>query len=250
MGKSTATWSKAWCSNFWEASTSATPTMSSTGAVLPLECHHHWPVQGLETTESSDKQEWRIKASWLWLGTGVWYSCAMLQCRGNILYGSDEQKFALKAFVIKETFRWLLYGTDHQTFSLVPSCILQALICGKLNFVLRTALIFTIPRSAGCIFAELANAGRPLFPGSDVDDQIKRVGLFFSHCRILIVCLDQVFKLLGTPTEDTWQGMASLPDYKPFPLYQPSLSLGQVTTCDICAIYDISNQLTCLNSVL
>ena len=30
-------------------------------------------------------------------------------------------------------------------------------------------------RSAGCIFAELANAGRPLFPGSDVDDQIKRV---------------------------------------------------------------------------
>ena len=30
--------------------------------------------------------------------------------------------------------------------------------------------------SAGCIFAELANAGRPLFPGSDVDDQIKRVG--------------------------------------------------------------------------
>lgn len=24
--------------------------------------------------------------------------------------------------------------------------------------------------SAGCIFAELANAGRPLFPGSDVDD--------------------------------------------------------------------------------
>ena len=26
--------------------------------------------------------------------------------------------------------------------------------------------------SAGCIFAELANAGRPLFPGSDVDDQV------------------------------------------------------------------------------
>ena len=98
----------------------------------------------------------------------------------NILCGSDELKFAPKAFVIKEKFRWLLYGTDHQTFSLVPSCILQALICGKLNFVLRIALIYTIPRSAGCIFAELANAGRPLFPGSDVDDQIKRVGLFFS----------------------------------------------------------------------
>ena len=106
----------------------------------------------------------------------------------NILYGSDELNFAPKAFVFKETFRWLLYGTDHQTFSLVPSCILQALICGKLNFIPRTTLIYTIPRSAGCIFAELANAGRPLFPGSDVDDQIKRVGLFSSHCRILMVC--------------------------------------------------------------
>ena len=65
--------------------------------------------------------------------------------------------------------------------------------------------------SAGCIFAELANAGRPLFPGSDVDDQIKRV-----------------FKLLGTPSEDTWPGMSSLPDYKPFPLYHPSLTFSQV----------------------
>ncbi|KAK7072482.1 cyclin-dependent kinase 5 [Halocaridina rubra] len=65
--------------------------------------------------------------------------------------------------------------------------------------------------SAGCIFAELANAGRPLFPGSDVDDQLKRI-----------------FKLLGTPTEDTWPGMTSLPDYKTFPLYQPTMSLAQV----------------------
>ncbi|GJQ76761.1 Cdk5 [Trypoxylus dichotomus] len=65
--------------------------------------------------------------------------------------------------------------------------------------------------SAGCIFAELANAGRPLFPGSDVDDQLRRI-----------------FKLLGTPTEETWNGMATLPDYKPFPLYQPNMSLSQV----------------------
>lgn len=54
--------------------------------------------------------------------------------------------------------------------------------------------------SAGCIFAELANAGRPLFPGSDVDDQLKRI-----------------FKLLGTPTEDNWPESKQLSDYKPFP---------------------------------
>lgn len=65
--------------------------------------------------------------------------------------------------------------------------------------------------SAGCIFAELANAGRPLFPGSDVDDQLRRI-----------------FKLLGTPNEDTWNGMSTLPDYKPFPMYQPNMSWSQV----------------------
>lgn len=65
--------------------------------------------------------------------------------------------------------------------------------------------------SAGCIFAELANAGRPLFPGSDVDDQLKRI-----------------FKLLGTATEETWPGVSSLPDYKPFPMYHPTTSLSQV----------------------
>lgn len=53
--------------------------------------------------------------------------------------------------------------------------------------------------------------GRPLFPGSDVDDQLRRI-----------------FKLLGTPTEETWSDMASLPDYKPFPAYQPNMSLSQV----------------------
>jgi len=65
--------------------------------------------------------------------------------------------------------------------------------------------------SAGCIFAELANAGRPLFPGSDVDDQLKRI-----------------FKLLGTPSEEIWSGMSQLPDFKPFPMYQPSMSFSQV----------------------
>lgn len=43
----------------------------------------------------------------------------------------------------------------------------------------------------------MANAGRPLFPGNDVDDQLKRI-----------------FKLLGTPTEDTWPGISKLPDHK------------------------------------
>jgi len=56
--------------------------------------------------------------------------------------------------------------------------------------------------SAGCIFAEISNAGAPLFPGSDVDDQLRRV-----------------FRLLGTPTNQSWPGVQKLPDYKLFPSY-------------------------------
>uniref|UniRef100_A0A915PXC8 Cell division protein kinase 5 n=1 Tax=Setaria digitata TaxID=48799 RepID=A0A915PXC8_9BILA len=65
--------------------------------------------------------------------------------------------------------------------------------------------------SAGCIFAEISNAGRPLFPGADVDDQLKRI-----------------FKMLGTPTDTTWPGLSQLPEFKPMPLYHPSVTLGQV----------------------
>ncbi|GES83036.1 protein serine/threonine kinase [Rhizophagus clarus] len=50
--------------------------------------------------------------------------------------------------------------------------------------------------SAGCIFAEMAS-GRPLFPGSSIKDQLLRI-----------------FKVLGTPTEETWPGVSQLPEYK------------------------------------
>ncbi|CAO4371651.1 Protein CBR-CDK-5 [Caenorhabditis briggsae] len=65
--------------------------------------------------------------------------------------------------------------------------------------------------SAGCIFAEISNAGRPLFPGADVDDQLKRI-----------------FKQLGSPTEESWPSISQLPDYKPFPTYNPTLTWSQI----------------------
>ncbi|KAJ7199674.1 kinase-like domain-containing protein [Mycena pura] len=52
--------------------------------------------------------------------------------------------------------------------------------------------------SVGCIFAEMAMQGAPLFPGDSEIDQIFRI-----------------FRVLGTPTELTWPGVAALPDYKP-----------------------------------
>ncbi|XP_024996226.1 cell division control protein 2 homolog A-like isoform X1 [Cynara cardunculus var. scolymus] len=58
--------------------------------------------------------------------------------------------------------------------------------------------------SIGCIFAEMVNRC-PLFPGdSEIDELFK------------------IFKIMGTPKEDTWPGVTSLPDYKStFPKWPP-----------------------------
>ncbi|PSR90406.1 kinase-like domain-containing protein [Coniella lustricola] len=50
--------------------------------------------------------------------------------------------------------------------------------------------------SAGCIMAEMYT-GRPLFPGTTNEDQINRI-----------------FRIMGTPTERTWPGITSFPEYK------------------------------------
>jgi len=57
--------------------------------------------------------------------------------------------------------------------------------------------------SIGCIFAEMLTR-RPLFPGDSEIDQLFRI-----------------FRSLGTPTEESWPGVSSLPDYKPmFPRWR------------------------------
>ncbi|XP_034575976.1 cyclin-dependent kinase A-2 isoform X2 [Setaria viridis] len=64
--------------------------------------------------------------------------------------------------------------------------------------------------SVGCIFAEMVNQ-KPLFPGdSEIDELFK------------------IFRILGTPNEETWPGVASLPDYKStFPKW-PSVDFATV----------------------
>ena len=54
--------------------------------------------------------------------------------------------------------------------------------------------------------------------------------------RLCCVQIKRVFKLLGTPSEESWPGMSSLPDYKPFPLYHPSLTFSQVTSLTMSTI--------------
>ena len=50
--------------------------------------------------------------------------------------------------------------------------------------------------SAGCIMAEMYT-GRPLFPGTTNEDQLQKI-----------------FRLMGTPGERSWPGIAQLPEYK------------------------------------
>ena len=66
---------------------------------------------------------------------------------------------------------------------------------------------------AGCILIEMLN-GYPCFPGvRDTWDQ-----------------LDKIFRVVGTPTEDTWPGVSRLPNYRPHKLcyYRPQPGLGVV----------------------
>lgn len=70
--------------------------------------------------------------------------------------------------------------------------------------------------SVGCIFAEMAMQGQPLFPGDSEIDQIFKI-----------------FRILGTPNEELWPGVSGLPDYKPtFPQWSKQDMVRIVTTLD------------------
>ena len=66
--------------------------------------------------------------------------------------------------------------------------------------------------SAGCIMAEMYT-GRPLFPGTTNEDQLQKI-----------------FRLLGTPTEQTWPTISQFPEYKPPQVIYPPQHLSQVLT--------------------
>ncbi|KAI8059203.1 serine/threonine-protein kinase pef1 [Gongronella butleri] len=65
--------------------------------------------------------------------------------------------------------------------------------------------------SAGCIMAEMYT-GRPLFPGTTNDDQLQRI-----------------FRMMGTPTEQTWPNVSQLPEYaKANQQYYPPQTIYQI----------------------
>jgi non-specific serine/threonine protein kinase len=63
--------------------------------------------------------------------------------------------------------------------------------------------------SAGCIMAEMYT-GRPLFPGTTNEDQLQKI-----------------FRLMGTPNEQTWPNINLLPEYKPPQVVYPPQHISQ-----------------------
>lgn len=64
--------------------------------------------------------------------------------------------------------------------------------------------------SAGCIMAEMYS-GKPLFPGRNNENQLLKI-----------------FRLLGTPTKETWPGITELPGYTPLYPTLPPTPLNEV----------------------
>ncbi|GFQ01513.1 cell division control protein 2 homolog a [Phtheirospermum japonicum] len=83
--------------------------------------------------------------------------------------------------------------------------------------------------SVGCIFAEMVNQ-QPLFPGdSEIDELFK------------------IFRVMGTPTEDTWPGVTSLPDFKTaFPKWPSKDLTTLVPTLDSAGL-DLLVKMLCLD---
>jgi cyclin-dependent kinase len=82
--------------------------------------------------------------------------------------------------------------------------------------------------SVGCIFAEMAMQGVPLFPGDSEIDQIFKI-----------------FRILGTPNEEIWPSVSSLPDYKPtFPQWSRQDVARIVSTLDEAGIDMLKRTLT------
>lgn len=69
--------------------------------------------------------------------------------------------------------------------------------------------------SVGCIFAEMA-AGKPLFPGKSIEDQLERI-----------------FEVLGTPDLSEWPEMIELPGFnRDFPSYIPQDLFSLITNLE------------------
>lgn len=107
----------------------------------------------------------------------------------NLLVDESGQHIKLADFGLARTFGLPLKSYTHEVVTLwyrAPEILLG-------QKVYSTAVDMW---SVGCIFFEMAHK-RPLFYGDS------EIGQIF-----------KIFKIMGTPTDETWQGIDDLPDFK------------------------------------
>ena len=115
----------------------------------------------------------------------------------HVLVSRDMQTVKLSGFSLSRCFSLPLHTYTHEVVTLwyrAPEVLLGDMHYGPALDVW----------SLGCIFAEMATK-RVLFPGdSEIDELFK------------------IFRLLGTPDERNWPGVAALPDWSDvFPPWRP-----------------------------
>ncbi|KAF7317657.1 Pkinase-domain-containing protein [Mycena kentingensis (nom. inval.)] len=110
--------------------------------------------------------------------------------------------------------------------------------------------------SVGCILAEMAMRGTPLFPGDSEIDQIFRIfrSVHFSASSVLAAySMVPAGSILGTPNEAIWPGISGLPDYKPsFPQWKekdlaeavPSLDADGLDLLKSLLVYDMAKRIS------
>eukprot|EP01018_Ginkgo_biloba_P027775 Gb_16802 [translate_table: standard] len=115
----------------------------------------------------------------------------------NILVNKADCKLKIADFGLGKEFR--IYSRPYTA----EVCTLwykpPELLLGETKYTLALDMW-----SVGCIFAQLARAGQALFKGESEFTQILNI-----------------FKVLGTPTEDIWPGLTSFPNWHAYPNFKP-----------------------------
>lgn len=112
----------------------------------------------------------------------------------NLLFNPGKQLLKLADFGLSRTFSLPVERYTHEVVTLwyrAPEILLG-------SNVYSTAVDVW---SAGCIFAEMF-AGRPIFKG---DGELEQLLL--------------IFRIRGTPTDETWPSVTSLRDWHPYPMW-------------------------------
>ena len=125
----------------------------------------------------------------------------------NLLISEDGQVIKLADFGLARAFGMPIKTYTHEVVTLWYRC--PEILLSQKHYSLGVDLW-----STGCIFAEMAQK-RPLFTGDSEIDQIFKI-----------------FKCLGTPVEDLWQGASELPEMKcTFPRWRVNGNENLVKLC-------------------